>query len=349
MTKQTKKKRAKGEPKGGNHGDLVTPNCAPTKGPWVAEVVRTDRAGWDTPHLVASVTTADELHLVASFDNLRYAENPPEDETVANIHCMAASRDMYDLLKQLCTARPSGIPALRAKAAAILSAVNGQPAAPEPASQARPTAAEYDQAMQRIPATYAAELDTIHAYVHDLESAATAVPDPVADPVASKAGTDVLPAGTYVLGDPCYVLGKSVGPAWDTLLDHSQYFGLFTDSGALHGKYPYNSGVFEINGKLCAVYHTFHGDGQYEDNHGRTYGVDAGMLAAIPIDLCDPAGLSTHNHVVTFDTPFRVQCVERNATLCFGDVEIETDPPYHEDEDDEDEFDHRNSGDDDED
>jgi hypothetical protein len=91
-----------------------------------------------------------------------------------------------------------------------------------------------------------------------------------------------LPAGTYYIGDPCYVIEDH----WDAFLEALN---------AAEGKDGYLRGVvFTFAGRQVFVSATNTGDGVYRDNEGVNYPVDAGMLAAIPVELT-----GTRGHVFT--------------------------------------------------
>jgi len=76
--------------------------------------------------------------------------------------------------------------------------------------------------------------------------------------------------GFYV-GDICYVLSDRV------------YHG---EWGRMHG---YKDGVWEDprSGFSFAVAGTAYGDGSYVDGEGHVYGVDAGVIGLVPLELVD--------------------------------------------------------------
>lgn len=86
-----------------------------------------------------------------------------------------------------------------------------------------------------------------------------------------------LPAGHYYVGDPCYVIRNDA--AWSSFLD-----ALYAaEKASPNGE---NEAVmFEWNGLTCFVSPTNTGDGCYRDQYGEVYGVDAGMIAAIPVGM----------------------------------------------------------------
>ena len=82
--------------------------------------------------------------------------------------------------------------------------------------------------------------------------------------------TVVSNKGFYV-GDICYVLNDDL------------YHGVWGAAG-------YENGVFTdtASGLKFAVAGTLYGDGEYQDQQGRRYGVDAGVIGIVPIELVAP-------------------------------------------------------------
>jgi len=120
-----------------------------------------------------------------------------------------------------------------------------------------------------------------------------------------------IPPGTYVLGDPCYTLIESAGDK-------------FWEEGRVSWEF-YNT---VIDDHAVMAFSTAHGDGGYYDQHGNEYGVDAGVIGLVPIELADPAKLARcsgngYVHIVTFKKP--VTCTRSaTATLKFGPYKIKT-------------------------
>jgi hypothetical protein len=156
-----------------------------------------------------------------------------------------------------------------------------------------------------------------------------------------------LPAGTYYIGDPCYVIKDE---EWMDALDSTNYFNLFPSSNQKkynpkhmqNGVFLYHTNDFaddpveQLNGIYWfACSSTEYGDGCYpcEDNEisiGEC-GVDAGLIAAIPIEMIVEHGDESciDNGVRhTFDEPFFI-AYEDEGKIIFGDVIVHT-----EDEDD---------------
>lgn len=75
-----------------------------------------------------------------------------------------------------------------------------------------------------------------------------------------------LEAGTYYVGDLCYVLSQD---------DYDEIVCTFR----------YNDGdVYTINGFTFAWAHTAYGDGCYTDSEGNHYPVDAGLIGILRVD-----------------------------------------------------------------
>jgi hypothetical protein len=134
-----------------------------------------------------------------------------------------------------------------------------------------------------------------------------------------------MPAGTYYVGDLCYVMDKE----WDAVLRHI----IDTASSRLI------EGEFILDDRRrFALYSTKWGDGQYGSNIGATFGVDAGIIGVIRIDDIlglDRASVERLGAVVEFKTCFDHAGATYDSmggrnrwdgVIRFGDVEIYTDP-----------------------
>ena len=77
-----------------------------------------------------------------------------------------------------------------------------------------------------------------------------------------------LPAGTYYIGDICYVLSDSM------------YENIFGGTGYESGLYSSDIGNFLVSGTAC-------GDGIYTGTDGHEYMVDAGVIGIVSAGLCD--------------------------------------------------------------
>ncbi len=122
-----------------------------------------------------------------------------------------------------------------------------------------------------------------------------------------------LPAGTYYIGDPCYVFNNK---DWDRIckecLDELGIISIFKHKFFMEG--------------------TTYGDGTYHDNFGRNYPVDAGLIGAVPIELIAKKYMRVGMAFITFDKELFIEYNDGNFT--FGDIVIKT---RYDDEDDEEE------------
>lgn len=135
-----------------------------------------------------------------------------------------------------------------------------------------------------------------------------------------------LAAGEYYIGDPCYILHED---QYDTLLDETDFFMLGSvDRGGI---------MFDkATGKYFSVLGTKYGDGCYRGNNGFNYGVDAGCIACIPVEMVSEPRYVEEVTAVNFNRDFEVRY--EDGLIVFGDVIINTDPD--EDYDEEDNYDY---------
>ena len=120
-----------------------------------------------------------------------------------------------------------------------------------------------------------------------------------------------MKSGKYYVGDPCYIFGKS----WHEVLEKTSYFE--DGEGTLYGL-AYSGGS------------TAYGDGCYRDNEGRSYAVDAGLLACMPVALLKHDGKYTiksiakekEMHVIEFPADF--ECSVKDGVFKFGHITINT-------------------------
>ena len=141
----------------------------------------------------------------------------------------------------------------------------------------------------------------------------------------------VLPAGQYVIADPCYLIGTGSHEEWSELCH--KFF--FTMEGC---------DIFEYKGHRFFCSSTQMGDGYFPDQYNNRYGVDAGMIACVPLILCeinsnshnfisDGNGDGTKYHNIhQFDKPIR--CGFDGTVISIGDIDIDTtfrftDPIYY--------------------
>lgn len=116
----------------------------------------------------------------------------------------------------------------------------------------------------------------------------------------------VLP-GTYVLGDPCYIVAEE---EWSDLLGSCDYFR--RPIGTLKDK------------NQVLAFDTAYGDGEYPSNIGFEFPVDAGLIGLVPIDSADMTKFRTDlSKIVTF-TEEVLASFDTFGMLKFGYIEINT-------------------------
>jgi hypothetical protein len=110
-----------------------------------------------------------------------------------------------------------------------------------------------------------------------------------------------MPAGTYWVGDLCYVLSDE---DWDEVCELT-----------IHGN-TCLSGEFSFkDGRKFAMYSTEWGDGEYHDQAGFSYSVDSGsigciLLKDISLSVCEEGS------IVNFQQEFETKYL--SGTICFG-------------------------------
>jgi hypothetical protein len=145
-----------------------------------------------------------------------------------------------------------------------------------------------------------------------------------------KAVTVTVPAGEYWLGDPCYSFDSQ--ETWMELLNSCDFFRDPIGTVVVGGK------TFQVLG-----FGTAHGDGVYRDQEGHEYGVDAGLIGLVPVEVNPDAARDLCRNVV-FTRP--TECSSVNGYMEFGRYIINTDTwneynttpegDYDEDEDEDD-------------
>lgn len=114
-----------------------------------------------------------------------------------------------------------------------------------------------------------------------------------------------LPPGKYFVGDPCYVFQDGT---WDRVLSAASDFS--------------DGQIQEFEGVQLWAHSTSNGDGEYEDQNGVKYGVDSGLLGAVPIELLDdPAG---EEDGLVIDCPNGLLVEYDNGTFWIGPICIKT-------------------------
>ena len=128
----------------------------------------------------------------------------------------------------------------------------------------------------------------------------------------------MMQPGTYYIGDLCYVMHGE----WDE-------FCSLTISGdkVLDGEFNLK------DGRRFATFTTRWGDGNYFDQNGKSYDVDAGLIGCIrlaDIDLTNPENSLIGGNIVEFVQPFST--FSAGGEIRIGNVLIDTDPVEVEEE-----------------
>jgi hypothetical protein len=117
-----------------------------------------------------------------------------------------------------------------------------------------------------------------------------------------------MPAGTYYIGDLCYVMDSE----WEEFCEIT-----ITDRACADGEFTLK------NGRRFATYSTMYGDGTYHSNIGTSHSVDAGLIGCILVDdIEDSSKMKGLGAIVTFDYPFETS--ESDGIIRFGHVQINT-------------------------
>lgn len=130
----------------------------------------------------------------------------------------------------------------------------------------------------------------------------------------------IVPAGTYMVGDPCYNVPNERWMEWLEAAD-------FRDKPREHVL------VAELDGYPIVGVSTATGDGSYFDQTNREYGVDAGMIGLVPFafasmkygmsDQQEAAGIA---HKIVFDES--VECYYDKGVIHIGSLAIDTGPEW---------------------
>ena len=128
----------------------------------------------------------------------------------------------------------------------------------------------------------------------------------------------MMKAGKYYVGDLCYVMHDE----WDE-------FCSLTING-----HNVLSGEFNLkDGRRFATFTTRWGDGNYFDQDGKSYDVDAGLIGCIALDDIDqthPSNFISGGRIVEFVNDFST--FSAGGVITIGNVVIDTDPVEQEEE-----------------
>ena len=128
----------------------------------------------------------------------------------------------------------------------------------------------------------------------------------------------MMQPGTYYIGDLCYVMHGE----WDEFCKLT-----IVGDKVLDGEFNL------ADGRRFATFTTRWGDGNYFDQNGKSYDVDAGLIGCIrldDIDLTNPENSLIGGNVVEFIQPFST--FSAGGEIRIGNVLIDTDPAEVEEE-----------------
>jgi len=128
----------------------------------------------------------------------------------------------------------------------------------------------------------------------------------------------MMKAGTYYVGDLCYVLHDE----WDEVCQLT-----INGNRAIGGEFNLK------DGRRFAMYNTMYGDGTYHDNLGGEYWVDSGSIGCILLDDIKLSNIQNNlrgGAIHKFDTSFYTG--EMDGKIMFHKVSIDTDDMVEEEE-----------------
>ena len=116
-----------------------------------------------------------------------------------------------------------------------------------------------------------------------------------------------LPAGKYYIGDPCYVMRNR----WDEVCEKMFEPG-------------YKDDFIEIDGHKMWVHSTSYGDGIYPSNKHIAFMVDAGLIGAVPLELCDDPDETEVSYAAIITVEKDLECEYRDGVFSIGEYVIDT-------------------------
>ena len=135
-----------------------------------------------------------------------------------------------------------------------------------------------------------------------------------------------VPAGSYVLGDPCYCFPDH--DEWMELLESCEYFN--APIGSIRRTKANTFNAMETFKVLA--FSTRWGDGCYQGTDGRMYPVDAGLIGLVPLEVIGSDRRDDLGTVVVFNKPTKCS-TDGEGKLRFGHITIDTDPMDDEEDD----------------
>ena len=136
----------------------------------------------------------------------------------------------------------------------------------------------------------------------------------------------MMPAGVYYVGDLCYVMDDE---EWDEFCSLT-----IQGNDCVDGEFTMK------DGRRFATYGTKFGDGEYRDQFGNSYSVDAGLIGCIRFEDIKTVKYNGYNQlgaIVEFKSDFVTAGGRRNGNwngvIQIGNLEIETDPVFEDEYD----------------
>ena len=127
----------------------------------------------------------------------------------------------------------------------------------------------------------------------------------------------MLKSGKYYVGDLSYLLDAKNGYSWEDVLEST-------------GDFEGSSGYFEYRGIKFFCSDTYHGEGYYSDQNGRTYVVGSGFIGVFPVDTFSEEALEDHGScVVDFKNDFECKTVDVRGFIKVDHLMIATDHTNH--------------------
>jgi len=133
-----------------------------------------------------------------------------------------------------------------------------------------------------------------------------------------------VPAGKYVLGDPCYCFPDRRDDDRDMWAEVGESCEWFEESPI--ARLDFADKEWSILG-----FATAYGDGGYPDQFGNVYGVDAGLIGLVPYDLVIAMGVDvneTEQKIIEFYHD--AICTVVDGDMTFGIYVINTSETFEE-------------------
>ena len=138
-----------------------------------------------------------------------------------------------------------------------------------------------------------------------------------------------MDAGTYYVGDPCYVIEQD---EWSYFLDSER--NPPDDEDNPHAVNDVM--IYDYKGAISVSLWTLYGDGEYSGSDGNSYCVDSGTIGVVPVSILTDKALEDADRlgvIVEFGDDF-VCKYDGEGVLAFGDIYIDTGEEDYEEDDD---------------